>query len=72
MANRKQQIVDIQKKIESIAEEVEGLISVLEDALENMPENLRGSLAGEKAADRIDMLQGWADQLTEMAEEADV
>lgn len=70
MANRRQQIEALQKKAEELAGEVRDLHSELEDALENMPESLQYGPNGERAQERIDLLDTWAGSLEEIAEEA--
>lgn len=69
MANRRKQIEAIQKKAAALAEEVDLLIDELEEALENMPDNIRDGQRGDIAQERIDLLQALSDALTEMADE---
>lgn len=69
MANRRKQIEAIQKKAADFAEEVEQLKDELEESFENMPESLQYSTNGERMQERIDLLDTWLSNLTEMAEE---
>lgn len=69
MANRRKQIEAIQKRAEDFAADVEALKEELEESYENMPESLQYSPNGEKMQERIDLLDTWLSNLTEMAEE---
>lgn len=69
MANRKKQIQAIQEKARDLFDELDGLIDELEEALENMPENLQFSERGERMQNRIDVLDGWRTELEAIAEE---
>lgn len=69
MANRRKQIEAIQKKAGQFAEEVEVLKEELEESFENMPESLQYSERGERMQERIELLDTWLANLSEMAEE---
>jgi predicted RNase H-like nuclease (RuvC/YqgF family) len=69
MANRKKQIEKIQAKAGELSAEVEALIEELETAYENVPDNIKDSSKGEAMQERIDTLNGWVEQLDEIAEE---
>lgn len=69
MANRRKQIEAIQAKAADFAADVEALKDELEEAFENMPESLQYSTNGERAQERIDLLDTWLSNLNEMAEE---
>lgn len=66
--NRRQQIEAVQAKIQEAADELEGLIAELQTAFDNTPEGLQASERGAAMEARIDTLQEWHDQLTEMTE----
>lgn len=72
MANRKAQIQKIQQKAQELSEEIDGLITELEEAFDNMPEAFQEGDRGEKAQERISTLSEWRDALTDMAEEDEV
>lgn len=72
MANRKQQIAKLQEKAQNLHDDVDELISELEEALENMPESIQYGEKGERAQERIDMLINWRDELFAIAEEEEV
>ncbi len=51
--------------IESIKDEIEGILWEEQDAYDNMPENLQYSMRGEESSDAIDSLQEAVDALDE-------
>ena len=69
MANRKKQIQAIQEKARDLFDELDSLIDELEEAWENMPENLQYSERGERMQERINVLDGWRGELEAIAEE---
>lgn len=70
MANRRKQIEAVQQRAADFAADIEMLKEEFEEAFENMPESLQYSPNGERAQERIDLLDTWLNNLTEMAEEA--
>lgn len=69
MANRLKQIGKLQTKAYYLAEEIEQLKDELQEAFDNMPENLQLSANGERSEARINLLDNWLDELRGMAEE---
>jgi hypothetical protein len=68
--SRIKQMEKIQAKAAKLAEEVEALKDEFEEAFENMPENLQyNSEKGERAQERINVLDTWQMALDEIAEE---
>lgn len=68
MPTRKQQIKELQARLWPVAGDLEALIEELQAAFDNTPESIQAGDRGEAMQERIDMLQEWHDQLTEMAE----
>jgi hypothetical protein len=67
--SRIQQMEAIQTKAAELAAEVELLKDEFEEAFDNMPESLQGSEKGERAQDRIGVLENWHGELEAIAEE---
>ena len=67
--SRIKQMQSIQAKAQKLAEEVEQLKDEFEEAFENMPENLQYSEKGERAQERINVLDSWLGELDCIAEE---
>ncbi len=59
----------IQKKLEPVAEELDQLISNLQDRYDAMSENMQDSIKGEALSERIDLLTDWHDELTNIIDE---
>lgn len=67
--SRLKQMQEIQTKAAELATEVEALHEEFEEAFENMPENLQYSEKGERAQERINVLENWQSELDAIAEE---
>lgn len=67
--SRVKQMQKIQTKAAELAAEIELLKDEFEEAFDNMPESLQGSERGEKAEERIGILENWHGELEAIAEE---
>ena len=60
---RKEYIFDIKKELTKTKEKVESVLDEEQNAFDNMPENLQGSLRGTESEEAIDVLEECSDYL---------
>lgn len=60
---RKEYIFDIKKELTKTKEKIESVLDEEQNAFDNMPENLQGSLRGTESEEAIDVLEECSDYL---------
>ena len=66
--NRRKEIVEKIKSLETIKDRLETILSDEEYYFDNMPENLQGSMRGEESQEAIDIIAEAIDTLQEVCD----
>ena len=67
--NRRKQIGKAIEKIEEVTSILQEVLNEEEDAFDNMPENLQGSVRGEQSQEAIDILETSIGNLEDIVDE---